>query len=230
MTTIEAVFGQIEDAQAEAAAATARIERRLEHNRKTLGTWDNKHLAEERARDYAADAEREKAQVDRDLTRRLVLLRREGREAIEAERQTIMDAAFLAAIQQGPQGAEAWQEAEARAPFVREDMAATTDPSEIVRRYELLKDAGDHVGAWLVARYGRRALVDGLEQHEPMSAASIAWHRALDALDKSTRGELEAEQQKALSALSGLATKLAQPRTDGDLAEIAGRYGVRLYD
>lgn len=229
MTAIEAAFRQIEDATTEAAEASARIDRRLEQSRKALETWDNKPLAEERARAYVADAEREKAQVDRDLTRRLVLLRREGREAIEAERQTIMDAAFLAAIQRGPQGAEAWQEAEARAPFVREDVEAITDPAEIVRRYELLKDAGDDVGAWLVARYGRRALAEGLEQHEPMSAASITWARALAALDKSTRGELEAEQENALAALDELRAKLAEPRTDGDLAELAGRYGVRLY-
>lgn len=229
MTQIDGILQQMTEAEADAARQTAVVEQNLGGHRKTLATWSDQGLAAQAMAGHEAEATEARARIEDGLTRRLRDLRRQGNAALEADREAVHTAIYAERLKRGPQGAEAWAEANARAPFVREDLEAMHNPADVVAYYERAKAAGDRVAQWLTVRYGRARLEAGIQERAGSVGLGYDWHRALSALDTAIGDELSAKEQAQLDALHDKEMELHRLRTATEQAELARKYGIRTY-
>ena len=173
-----------------------------------------------RAQREASIAEHEEA-----LEVEIADLRAQGREKLEAARAALETEYYKAVAAAGPQGAE-WQEAEARAAFVREDLQRQSGPAEIVELYQTAIAAGDKVGAWLYARYGAEHL-SLLAKSSDVGEAARA-QLALAELEHLAWSGAVAARRDAERKLAELGRKLEAPATRAERLEEAADWADRL--
>ena len=226
MTRSEAVLRQMDAAQDDAKAAEAAVDAKCKHAISALSTWGNRVAAQEAQRDYETDAQRKKEEIERDLTARFAELRREGNAALEADQHDLDAAIYKDRLSHGPKGKAVWEEAQARASFVREDLEAMR-PAEIPQRYQLAKDAGDETGAWLVARYGRMILEAEIAERTVKQVPAPDHFMALNALTKASEAPLDAAIVKRQARLRKIEQRMSDNQTKGERNQIYARFGIQ---
>jgi hypothetical protein len=126
----------------------------------------------------------------------------EERRAAEVDRYKARQVA-------GPQSAQEWGQAAARSQFIAADVAGM-GPEDAIRAYKLAHEAGDRVGAWLLARHALPHL-DGMTADPNTSRGPRARHARRE-LQELVGGEVEAEYNTTVARLDDLERVLKEPR------------------
>jgi len=182
-------------------------------------------IVEEIRQGRRAEAKLEVEKWGADHAERIADLRSEGREKLEAARAAMETEYYKTIAEAGPKGAE-WQEAEARAAFVREDLQRQSGPADVVELYQTALAAGDKTGAWLYGRYGSEHLA-ALAKSTDMGTAARA-QMALGELEHLAWSGAVAARRDAERKLAELGRKLEAPVTRGERLEEAADWADRL--
>jgi hypothetical protein len=226
MTKIDTALSRIRSEQADARAAKAKADKKCKHAISALSTWDNQAAARDARRQYEATAAHEKAQIERDHTARIGELRREATAALEADRDALEADRYRHELTQGPQGAQEWSEAAARAAFIREDLAAMP-ARDYARHYQRLTAAGDTVAAHLVQRYGLRRIDDEITARIDRQEPTLDWHMARRALEEATAAPSNPALDKRSAGLREAERELEGVQTQGETQAIYDQFGIR---
>lgn len=166
---------------------------------------------------------------------RLAIVEKVAQEHLAAQLGDLRNAAYdaLAGLEQRAYAAahkadlaafSQWPEANARGMFVKEDVNAM-HVADIPLSYQVARDAGDDVGAFLLLRYGR-ARLEALRDSGDIEATILL--AELDAAAGPEAGE--AELQKALRETEALRLEIERPRGAVEQldhrTEFAARYGL----
>ena len=173
-----------------------------------------------RAQREASIAEHEEA-----LEVEIADLRAQGREALQKAKSVLEVEYYRTIAEAGPKGAE-WQEAEARAAFVKEDLGRQGSPADVVELYQTALAAGDRVGGWLYGRYGSEHLA-ALAKSADMGTAARA-QMALGELEHLAWSGAVAARRDAERKLAELEYNLNMPQTRAERLEEAADWADRL--
>lgn len=193
-----------------------------------VGFWSNRRAAEEKKAAIIAEAQGRIEAAERQLRTELDALRKQGEEAHANDNAEIAARYYDGLHERDPHGAAQWQEAAARAAFVKSDLLGL--PSADVVRYYLHADArGDVVGRYLAGTIGREVLQARLSEHEPLTAGHAAASEALHDLRSITVGAAEARRDDDMARLKDLHTRIKEPMAPSEVTEMVGNLGVNVH-
>ena len=174
-------------------------------------------------------------QIDAELRQELAYWREQGDELIARQRKAAEVELQKAHQKQRPSGAGEWTEAAARSGFVEVDVEAM-EPAEISKAYELAKDSGDRIGAWLLARAGLArldALATAPQNTNDLQGIRAAgeYGRLAEGLREKVYGQAQRKYRERVHGIDRLAYELHEPCHEWEEADqvraAAERYNIK---
>lgn len=226
--TVQDVIDQMDAAEAAALTQIDKAEKDLGHALSVLPTWRDKGAAALYQQAEEAKTAEKRAAIEADLTAKIRRLRTEGLEALVIEKRAAEAATFAAHLQEGPQGVTEWQEAQARAPFVKEELEKMA-PEAIAERYRMLTAAKDKIGAWLTQRYGIEKIKGRIDAEAARGnfATGPEFWAPLNELQDAIGEAIGAKHKAELKRLDRLESQLRAHQTKTERDDIARKYGIK---
>jgi len=226
--TVQDVIDQMDAAEAEAQGQLAEVDRELVHTLRVEPTWPNKDAFAVYRQGQEAEAAVKRQKIEDALDAKLRRLRADGRDALAIERKMAEAAEYAAQFADAPQGAEEWAEANARAPFVQEDIRKTP-PLKMPERYQLCVTAKDRVGAFLWRRYAPEYLEKEIMERTKQGVDALELYMALSEFRDATKAIIGPKHAAEAKRLDRLAQEIERLRTRTDKERLAAKYGIKIY-
>ena len=230
MSKLTDILTQMDKRLTALTAEEAKLTRRLQDQIDDSGItqWRDKELAVARLHEmesaHKARVKTAEAKAGADLD----ALRREAVDAANEARVAISQAYFDAQHAGDPHGAAQWAEAQAREPFVRQDLEAETVKG--MMHYLLnVESRGDTVGRYLAERIARERLTKIRNTSDSNDQTLLASQVLMD-LDAQTIGKAAQTFEADMAKIDSILSEIQAPKTSGENVAAVGRYGIRVPD